>query len=98
MKGKDRQKEIEEVLGNVSRLRILKYLTRGVDSGETFSRYKLKQLTGIRSKDLDRHLRILVENEWVEEIKIDHIRKYRLNMGNPKVVALTQFFKKVENI
>ena len=43
----------------------------------------------------EREMRNLVRLGWVEEQAISGHRRYRINMENPKVRALHEFFEKV---
>ena len=68
MKRKNVIKDFEESLGSSGRLRILRFLSKNPEGEIALTRYKLKVLTGIKTKDINNHLNILVKNGWVEEI------------------------------
>lgn len=85
--------EIEEALGSSGRIRILKFLIKNPKSEQSLSVFRLRTLTGLRGKNVEKHLETLVKWSWVEEIGIDGGKKYRLRRENPKVEALIEFFK-----
>jgi len=87
--------EVEEVLGSVGRVRVLKYLVRNPRNELALTVFRLRTLTGLRGRNVERHLETLVKWGWVEEVRVDGGRKYRLKRENPKVEALIEFFRKV---
>lgn len=90
--------EIEKALGSVGRLRILKYLAQNPTGEPTLSVYRLRTLTGLRTKGVEAHLKILGKCGWVKEVPTDSGKKYRLNRENPKVDALINFYTEVKCI
>ena len=90
--------EMEEAMGSRGRLRVLKFLVRNPKGEPALSVFRLKTLTGLRGRNVEKHLETLVKRGWVEEIPILGGRKYRLKRENPRVEALIQFFKKADYI
>ena len=90
--------EIEEVMGSKGRLRVLKFLVRNPKGEPALSVFRLKMLTGLRGRNVEKHLETLVEWGWVEEIPTLGGRKYRLKRENPRVEALIKFFKKADYV
>jgi len=94
MSGSDEgiQRLVEEGLGSPSRLRILRILSSGEEASQT--KYGLERKTGLKAVDVRKHLKILVETGWVKEHDYDP-PVYTLNLDNPKVLSLVDFFKKI---
>ena len=88
-------KDVEESLGSSGRLRILRFLTKNPEGEIALTRYKLKVLTGIKTKNVNNHLKILVKNGWVEEISLNGVKKYKLNLKERKTELLTDFLQKI---
>ena len=88
----DIQRLVEEGLGSPSRLRILRILSSGEEASQT--KYGLERKTGLKPVDVRKHLKILVEAGWVKEHDYDP-PVYTLNLDNPKVLSLVDFFKKI---
>lgn len=94
----DVTKQIEEGLGREARLRILKILVKNPSRTKTLTKYKICVLTGLKAKDVDRHLKKLVETGWVEYLQVGDIKRYKLNMENPNILPLIEFFTKTRYI
>jgi len=86
------QRIVEEGLGSASRLRILSVLTSEGEPSQT--KYGLEKRIGLKPIDVRKHLRVLVETGWVKEHDYDP-PVYTLNLDNPKVLSLVDFFKKI---
>ena len=91
-KDRDIRKLIEDGLGNTGRLKIL----RALASGETVSqtKYSLEKVTGLSPVYVRKHLKVLVDTGWVKEYDYNP-QVYALNLDDPKVRFLVEFFKKV---
>ena len=97
-KPKESAAELEEVLGSSGRLRILKFLAKNPTNEPSLTVSRLRILTGLRRRNVEKHLETLMRWDWVEEIPIDGGRKYRLKKEKPKVKALIRFLKEVDYI
>jgi DNA-binding transcriptional ArsR family regulator len=84
--------EVEEVLGSRGRIRLLKALIEAQRSGCAASMSKLKASTRLRGRSVQRHLEILLNHGWVEEIQTAEGRKYRLK-DNGKTEAVKRLFR-----
>ena len=92
MKDEDAQKMVEEGLGSVGRLRILRALASGETTSET--KYSLERITSLKPVDVRKHLKVLIDTGWVKEHKYNP-PVYTLNSDNPKTKFLIDFFKKI---
>ncbi|MEM4168853.1 MAG: hypothetical protein QXY99_02055 [Thermoproteota archaeon] len=92
---KDSGKEIEEALGTVGKIRILRDLAR--NPGKSLSKYALIKSTGLKRSNLNRYLKQLARIGWIKEVTGVYTR-YQINLENPKVQHLIDFFKKTEYI
>lgn len=90
------EESAERVLGSIGRLRILRVMAENPRLEASFSLYRLKALTGIGDSSLKVHLAILTRHGLVEEVRLDHQRRYRLIRGDPLVEALIQVFRNFE--
>ncbi|MDQ1281018.1 MAG: hypothetical protein QG670_2282 [Thermoproteota archaeon] len=93
MKDEDSQRIVEEGLGSVGRLKILRALAKGNAISET--KYSLEKVTGLKPIDVRKHLKILIDTSWVREYDYNP-PVYTLNKENPKVKLLMDFFKSVD--
>jgi len=84
--------EVEEGLGGVGKIRILRIMTERPD--EYFTKYMLEKSTGLKPLDVRRSLKALVELGWVKEYPCDP-KTYRVNMENEAVKAVAELFKKL---
>jgi DNA-binding transcriptional ArsR family regulator len=90
------EEPVERVLGSVGRLRILRVMAEDPRLENSFSLYRLKALTGIGDSSLKGHLATLKRHGLVEEVGLDHLRRYRLVRGDPLVEAIIQVFRTFE--
>jgi DNA-binding transcriptional ArsR family regulator len=81
--------EIEEGLGSRGRIRILHYLLE--HSKQQFSKYVLRNNTGLTSKETSRQIQTLVKLGWVKEFSI-RPKTYSANIENPIVKLISDFF------
>jgi DNA-binding transcriptional ArsR family regulator len=86
--------EVEEVLGSRGRIRLLKALIEAQKSGCAASMSKLKASTRLRGRSVQRHLEILLNHGWVEEVRTAEGRKYRLK-DNGKTEAIKRLFREL---
>jgi Mn-dependent DtxR family transcriptional regulator len=86
--------EVEEVLGSRGRIRLLKALIEAQKSGCAASMSKLKASTRLRGRSVQRHLEILLNRGWVEEIQTAEGRKYKLK-ENGKTEAIKRLFREL---
>jgi DNA-binding transcriptional ArsR family regulator len=89
--------EVEEVLGSRGRIRLLKALIEAQKSGCAASMSKLKASTRLRGRSVQRHLEILLNHGWVEEVRTAEGRKYRLK-DNGKTEAVKRLFRELKYI
>jgi hypothetical protein len=94
----DISQQIEEGLGGEARLRILKVLSKTPSRAKALTKYKISILTGLKAKDVDRHLNRLVETRWVQCIQMNDLKEFKLNSENPNVSYLVDFFTKAKYI
>jgi hypothetical protein len=93
MKDDDAQRMVEEGLGSVGRLKILRVLAQGNAASET--KYSLEKATGLKPIDVRKHLKVLVDTGWAKEYNYNP-PVYTLNNENPKAKFLVEFFKGVD--
>ncbi len=86
------EEEMEEGLGSIGKLRILRTLAKDVD--KYYTRYALEKQTGLKSISLKNSLRDLRTIGWVIECGRKP-KKYRLNKDNHIVSYLLDFFRKI---
>ena len=84
--------EIEIALRSPANLRVLRVLLQ--NRGRYVTKYFISKETGIPNPS--RIIESLVRLGWVEEQNIGGHRRHRINVENPKVRALQEFFEKVE--
>ena len=89
--------EVEEVLGSRGRIRLLKALIEAQRSGCAASMSKLKASTRLRGRSVQRHLEILLNHGWVEEVRTAEGRKYRLK-ENGKTEAVKRLFRELKYV
>ena len=94
----DISQQIEEGLGGAARLRILRVLAKKPSQANALTKYKISTLTGLKAKDVNRHLNKLVETRWVQCIQMQDLKKFKLNPENPNIYYLTVFFTKTKYI
>ena len=86
------QKQLLEVIGNASRLKILLALWK---YNKELKIYKICQFTGLGRSAVRRHIQVLVENGLVSKKIYGEIPLYSINKENPITKALTDFFTKL---
>jgi len=85
--------EVENALGSVGRLRILRVLTE--HPHRQYTKYTLKRKTGLSSKELERQIRTLIEIGWVEEYP-HRPRTYRANLKKTPVKLAAEFLRRLK--
>jgi len=89
------EEEMEEGLGSVGKLRILRVLAKNMD--KRYTKYALEKQTGLKRINLRNNLRDLKSIGWV--IEYDHEpKKYKLNKDNRTLNSLLDFFRKARYI
>ncbi len=91
----DEEDEIETGLGGISKLKILRILTRNKE--ETFTKYALEKMTGLKPIAVRNNLKTLTQMQWVKEYPYKP-KKYKINLKNPVVKHLIDFFREVKYI
>ena len=86
------QKQLLEVIGNASRLKILLALWK---YNKELKIYKICQFTGLGRSAVRRHIQVLVENGLVSKKIYGEIPLYSINKENLITKALTDFFTKL---
>jgi len=85
------EEEMEEGLGSVGKLRILRVLAKNMD--KSYTKYALEKQTRLKRVNLRNNLRDLKSIGWV--IEYDHEpKKYKLNKDNRTLNSLLDFFRK----
>ncbi len=86
-------KEIEVGLGSLGKIKIIRILS--LNPEKTFTRYGLKKSTGLKDRDLKKHLTELVDLDWI--IKFNSTPEtYAINKKNEVASLLIQFFQELE--
>jgi hypothetical protein len=91
----NRKREIEEGLGTIGRIKVMAELAK--EPNESFTKYSLLKGTGLKRSDLNENLRHLTYINWVKELRAIH-PMYQINLDNPIVRLLYDFFKESEYI
>ncbi|MEM3648794.1 MAG: hypothetical protein QW506_06495 [Thermoproteota archaeon] len=89
VKASDVWGEVEEGLGSVGKIRILRLLM--AEPEECFTKYMLERATGLKPKDVKKSLEVLVGLGWVVENPCDP-KTYRINLENERVKILAELF------
>ena len=84
---------IEKGLGSPGKLKILKLLLSRPD--HLFTRYEIGKKVPLRPVDIRNDVKLLVELGRVNELPI-YPRKYRINLDDPIINELKQFFRNVK--
>lgn len=88
-----RQKQLLEVIGNVSRLKIVLALWK---YNKELRIYKISQFTGLGRSAVKRHIQVLVESGLVSKKIYGEIPLYSINKENLIARALIDFFTKMK--
>ncbi|MEM0366793.1 MAG: winged helix-turn-helix domain-containing protein [Acidilobaceae archaeon] len=86
--------DIEELFSSRGRVRLLKILLKEGQSTIT----RLARETGLNHKKLIEYLEILKKHGIVEERRYGRLRLYEINYKNPRVSALREIFKMIEEL
>lgn len=84
---------VEKGLGSPGKIKILKLLLNNPDY--LFTRYKIGTKVPLRPVDIRNDIKLLVKLGWVNELPI-HPRKYSINLEDPIVKELRQFFRNIK--
>ncbi|MFQ6065395.1 MAG: hypothetical protein ACE5L6_07965 [Candidatus Bathyarchaeia archaeon] len=88
-------KQIEAGLGSVGKIRIMRIMFE--KPNQVFTKYGLEKDTGLKPVDVRSDLKTLIEIGWVKEHQYDP-KTYEVNMENPVVKHLYDFFKRIRHI
>jgi len=81
---------VEEALGSLGRLKILRILAaRGFPS---YTRYGLEKATGLKPMAVRRHLKVLVELGLVKEFRLTPM-VYQIDYEKAFITSLVEFFR-----
>ncbi|MAH21222.1 MAG: hypothetical protein CMO12_00215 [Thaumarchaeota archaeon] len=83
---------IENGLGSKGRLKILRAMTR--NPHDSFTRYQLQQSTRLNATGVKADLNTLIRVGWVKEYPFEP-RKYQIELENPIVSQIVEFFKHI---
>ena len=87
--------EIENTLGSITKLKILRVLSKNSD--QYFTKYALEKKTGLKPVSVRSGLKDLTGLRWVTESPYKPT-KYKINQENQTVKDLIDFFKKTKYI
>ena len=85
--------KIEEGLGGIGRLRMLRTMLE--QSSEIFTKYRLTKATRLKHVDVSNNLNTLINLGWVKELHHEP-PKYQINLENEIVKNLARFFQKIK--
>jgi len=84
--------EVENGLGSAGRIKILRYLIE--HPNRQYTKYGLREPTGLESREIERQIGLLVDMGWVKEFP--HIpRTYKIIMEDEIVKQVAEFFQKL---
>jgi len=83
--------EVEVALRSPANLKVLRVLLQ--NRSKYLTKYYISKETGVPNST--RIMKALVELGWVEKQTISGHTRYRINMKNPKVKALLDFFTRI---
>jgi hypothetical protein len=93
----NRYKEIEDKvdrgLGSVGKLKILRLLISRPH--HAFTRYELGKKIPIDLVSIRNDINVLMDINWVTEFKVQHLSKYSINLANPIINKLIEFFRQI---
>jgi len=89
-------REVERGLGSVGKLKILRLLLERPD--QAFTRYAIGQKVSNDPASIRSDLNTLVEINWVNEFKVQHLSKYSINLDKDVVRQLAIFFQELRHI
>ena len=89
-------REVERGLGSVGKLKILRLLIERPD--QAFTRYAIGQKVSNDPASIRSDLKTLVELNWVNEFKVQHLSKYSINLDQDVVRQLAVFFQELRRI
>jgi predicted transcriptional regulator len=88
--------EIETALSSRGKLKILRLLMK--KHNHAFTRYEIKKKTPLSSRDIKSDLQILVKVGWINQLNVQHIQKYSINLNNNLTNEFFNFFKKIRYV
>jgi len=90
------REEIEKALCSISTFRILGEMAK--NPSKAYTKYLLCKNTFLNFRDVSNALKKLIEIGWIEEIYLDDIKLYKLNLNNFKVKVLIKFLREINYI
>jgi len=90
--GQELLTSIENGLGSKGRLKILRVMTRNPHN--SFTRYQLQQSTRLNAIGVKADLNTLIRVGWVREYPLEP-RKYQIELENPIVSQIVEFFRHI---
>jgi len=94
-KRRDAWEEVEQGLGGVGKLKILRVMLD--KSNEAFTKYALEKATKLKPVDVRTNLKTLVKLGWVKEYPYQP-RTYKINLENEIVKHISKFFREIKNL
>jgi len=85
--------EIEQGMGSVGRLKILRVMLQ--KPKEAFTKYGLEKATGLKPVDVRTDLKTLIKLGWVKEHPYQP-RTYKIDLENEIVQHLLEFFRQIK--
>jgi hypothetical protein len=92
----EKAEDIERAITSPGKLKILRLLMRTPD--HAFTRYEIRKKILLSPEDIKKDLATLVDVGWVREHEVQHLQKYTINLGNPLVKQLLDFFKNIKYV
>jgi len=92
-KRRDIWEEVEQGLGSIGKLKILRVMLQKPD--EAFTKYGLERATGLKPVDVRTNLKSLIKLGWVKEYPYQP-RTYKINLENEIVQHLSEFFRQIK--
>jgi len=92
VKARDVWEDVEEGLGSVGKIRILREMVFNPE--QHFTKYMLERATGLKPRDVRKSLQTLIDLGWVLENPCDP-KTYRLNVEDETVKLIIEFFRKL---
>jgi Fic family protein len=91
-KQRDVWEEIEQRLGSVGRLKILRVMLE--KPNDAFTKYALEKATKLKPVDARTNIGVLVEIGWVKEYPYQPTT-YKINLDNELVKHISRFFQEI---
>ncbi len=82
---------IEDILGSKGRIKILKALVKEGQLNIT----QIVKRTSMHYKQVEKHLKYLVDTGYVEEIRFGRTRMFSLKLDNPRTLLLAKIISTI---